>query len=54
MMLFVMLYAPCMTTIAVIARKSGSWKWALFATLYSTAIAFIIAVAVYQAGRLLA
>ncbi len=54
MMLFVMLYAPCMTTIAVIARESGSWKWALFATLYSTTIAFIIAVAVYQAGRLAA
>jgi ferrous iron transport protein B len=52
MMLFVMLYAPCMTTIAVIARESGSWKWAAFATLYSTTIAFLIAVAVYQAGRL--
>ncbi len=52
MMLFVMLYAPCMTTIAVIARESGSWKWAAFATLYSTTIAFVIALAVYQAGRL--
>ena len=52
MMLFVMLYAPCMTTIAVIARESGSWKWAAFSTLYATTIAFLIAVAVYQAGRL--
>jgi ferrous iron transport protein B len=52
MMLFVMLYAPCMTTIAVIARESGSWKWAAFSTLYATTIAFVIALAVYQAGRL--
>ncbi len=53
MMIFVMLYAPCVTTIAVIRRESGSWKWALFATAYSTAIAFVLAVAVYQAGMLL-
>ncbi len=52
MMLFVMLYAPCMSTITVIARESGSWKWAAFATLYSTAIAFVIALAAYQAGKL--
>ncbi|NLN92234.1 MAG: ferrous iron transport protein B [Candidatus Hydrogenedens sp.] len=53
LMVFVMLYAPCLVTIAVIRRESGSWKWALFATLYSTTFAFILAIAFYQIGSLL-
>jgi len=53
MMLFVMLYAPCVTTIAVIRRETGTWKWPLFATVYATTIAFVLAAAVFQGGRLL-
>ncbi len=51
MMIFVMLYAPCVTTISVIRRESGSWKWALFSTAYSTTIAFLLATLIYQTGR---
>ncbi len=53
LMIFVMLYAPCFVTIAVIRRESGSWKWAAFATLYSTALAFVLAVITYQVGMVL-
>jgi len=53
LMIFVMLYAPCFVTMTVIRRESGSWKWALFSTAYSTTIAFALAVCVYQAGRAL-
>ncbi len=53
LMIFVMIYAPCFVTITMIRRESGSWGWALFSTAYSTAIAFVLAVAVYQAGRVL-
>lgn len=52
LMLFVMLYAPCLPTVAAIRKESGSWKWAAFAVAYSTALAFILAVGVYQTGRL--
>ena len=52
LMLFVMLYAPCLVTVSVIRRESGSWKWAAFSTVYSTAIAFTLAAGVYQLGRL--
>lgn len=54
LMIFVMLYAPCLVTIAVIKRESGSWKWAAFSTLYSTTFAFVLAVIVYQVGMLIA
>lgn len=53
LMFFVMIYAPCLATVAVIRRESGSWKWAFFATAYSTTLAFTLAVLVYQGGRLL-
>jgi len=52
LMLFVMLYAPCLVTVSVIRRESGSWKWAAFSTVYSTTIAFTLTAGVYQLGRL--
>lgn len=52
-MLFVMIYFPCVATIAAIREESGSWRWALFAALHSTALAWIITFAVYQIGRIL-
>ncbi len=51
LMVFVMIYAPCFVTVAVIRRESGSWKWAGFATVYSTAAAFVLATLVYQVGQ---
>lgn len=53
LMVFVMIYAPCLATVAVIRRESGSWKWPLFGTVYSTTLAFALAVIIYQAGMLL-
>jgi len=53
LMIFVMLYAPCFVTMTVIRRESGSWGWALFSTIFSTTIAFMLAVFIYQAGHIL-
>jgi ferrous iron transport protein B len=53
LMVFVMVYAPCFITIAVIRRESGSWKWALFSTGFSTALAFVMVVIIYQVGMAL-
>lgn len=52
LMVFVMIYAPCFVTVITIKRESGSWKWALFSTLYSTTAAFVITVLIYQLGLL--
>jgi ferrous iron transport protein B len=51
MLLFVMIYAPCLPTCAVIRRETGSYKYMLLAIAYSTALAFVLAVAVFQIGR---
>ncbi len=51
-LLFVLLYFPCIATIAAIKNETGSWKWAIFAACYTTAVAWIISAVVYQIGRL--
>ena len=53
MLLFVMLYSPCLATCAIIWRETGHIKYMLVAILYTNVLAFGLAVAVYQAGRFL-
>lgn len=52
-MLFCLISAPCMATIAVTRRESNSWRWALFQLGGLTLLAYVVTVFVYQAGRLL-
>jgi len=51
-MLFCLVSAPCMATIAVTRRESNSWRWALFQLSGLTVMAWILTVVVFQAGRL--
>jgi ferrous iron transport protein B len=51
-MLFCLLSAPCMATIAVTKRESNSWFWALFQLAGLTILAFIVTTIVYRAGLL--
>lgn len=52
-LLFVLIYFPCIATIAAIKNECGSWKWAVFAAVYTTALAWLISALVYQTGKLL-
>ena len=52
-MLFVLIYFPCVATLVAIKQESGSWKWALFAAFYTTALAWVVAFLVNQLGKLL-
>lgn len=53
LIVFIMLYIPCIATVAVIKRETHSWAWAGFSILYTTAVALVMATLVYQAGSLL-
>ncbi len=53
LMVFVMVYAPCFVTIAVIRRESNSWRWAAFATVYTTILALVLATAINQVGSMI-
>lgn len=52
-MVFVLLYLPCLATIAMIKKETASFKWTAFSIIYSTSIAWIAAFCVYQGGRIL-
>ena len=52
-LLFVLLYFPCIATIAAIKNESGSWKWSLFTVFYTTGLAWVVSAVVYQVGRLM-
>ena len=51
LMLFVLIYFPCIATIAAIKNESGSWKWAGFVVLYTTALAWFMSYLAYQIGK---
>jgi ferrous iron transport protein B len=53
MMIFVLLYLPCLATVTAIRRETGSLKWMFFSIFYSTSMAWIAAFCVYQGGSLL-
>ncbi|ADV43806.1 ferrous iron transport protein B [Bacteroides helcogenes] len=51
-MIFVLIYFPCIATLAAIKSESGSWKWAWFAAFYTTVLAWGISFVIYQIGGL--
>ena len=50
---FVLIYFPCVATIAAIKEESGSWRWACFTAVYTTLLAWMVSAVVYQIGSLL-
>jgi ferrous iron transport protein B len=53
LMVFFVLACQCMSTLSVITRESGSWRWAAFLFAYMTAVAYLVTLAVHQGGRAL-
>jgi ferrous iron transport protein B len=51
-MLFCLIYAPCVATVAVTKQETNSWLWALFQFLALTALAYLLTFIVYQLGSL--
>lgn len=49
-MLFTLISAPCIATLAVCKRETNSWRWALFQFGGLTVIAYVLTVIVYQVG----
>ncbi len=50
-MVFILLYTPCMATVAAIRHEIGT-RWMWFSVVVQTALAWVMAVAVFQGGRL--
>ena len=50
---FILLYVPCLATVGTIKKETGSTKWTYFAVVYALILAYIIALIIYQGGKLL-
>ena len=48
LMLFVLIYLPCIGTLATIKSETGSWWWAAFVAVYTIALAWMVSFVVYQ------
>ena len=51
LMLFVLLYFPCIATVTAIVNESHSWKWGAFVILYTCCLAWVVSFLVYQIGN---
>ena len=52
-LLFILLYFPCLATIVAIKNETGSWRWAVFAAFYTTAVAWIVSALFVQIAQLM-
>ena len=53
LMVFFVLACQCMSTVAVVRRETGSWRWPTFMVAYMTILAWVVTFLVYQGGRML-
>lgn len=51
-LLFILLYFPCLATVAAIKGETGSWRWAVFLAAYTTGVAWVASAVFYQVARL--
>ncbi len=52
-MAFVLIYVPCVASIATIAKETNSLRWPAFTFVYQTMLAFLIAGVIIAVGRLM-
>lgn len=52
-MAFCLLYVPCISAFVSIKREMNSWKWALGTAAFNTGTAYLVALLIYQIGRIL-
>nr|WP_306817640.1 ferrous iron transport protein B [Acetatifactor muris] len=53
LMLFCLLYVPCVATVATIKKESGSWKFTGKMIVFQIVLAWAVSTVVFQAGSLL-
>lgn len=52
-LIFVLIYFPCIAVVAAVKKETGGWKWAAFLAVYTTVLAYVMALIVYQVGNLI-
>lgn len=50
LMIFALVYCPCLATVAVIKRETNSWHWTAFSMIYPLTLAWVLSFIIYQGG----
>lgn len=53
LLVFYVFAMQCVSTIAIVKRETGSWKWALFQLGYMTGTAYVLSLLIFQIGTAL-
>jgi ferrous iron transport protein B len=52
-MAFTLLYVPCVATIGVMKKESGSWKWTIFQLVLTLVVAYVVGLIITGIGTML-
>jgi ferrous iron transport protein B len=52
LLVWFVLAMQCMSTLAIVKRETGGWKWPLFMLAYMNVLAYVVALGVFQIGRI--
>lgn len=52
LLVWFVLAMQCMSTLAIVKRETGGWKWPIAMLVYMNALAYVVSLLVYQAGRI--
>lgn len=52
-MTFTLLYLPCIAAFATLKREMNSWKWTFITVGYQTGVAYLLALLIYQGGKMM-
>jgi ferrous iron transport protein B len=50
LLIWFVLALQCMSTLAVVRRETGGWRWPIFMLVFMNALAYVVSLIVYQAG----
>ncbi|RNB87109.1 ferrous iron transport protein B [Brevibacillus fluminis] len=50
---FLLLYTPCVSTVVIMKKETGSWKWTILSVVYSFVAAWVVALLVYEVARVI-
>ena len=53
MLIWFVLAMQCLSTVAIVKRETGTWRWPLLQLAYMNGLAFVVCTLVYQIGRAL-
>ena len=53
LLVWFVLAMQCLSTVAIVKRETGGWKWPLLQLAYMNGLAYVLCLVIYQVGRAL-